>query len=84
MRICKDAANIPEITTVYNELIRVRGEIEMIEGQLRHYDESARCSSVSVELYPPDAEVEAADTDTSSGRWYICCQWRSCSPFQHS
>ncbi len=59
----EDAANIPEVTTVYNELVRIRGEIEVIEGQIRYYDEASTFSSVTVELYPPDAEVEIASSD---------------------
>ncbi|MBZ0307378.1 MAG: DUF4349 domain-containing protein, partial [Anaerolineae bacterium] len=61
----EDAANIPEVTTVYNELVRIRGEIEVIEGQIRYYDEASSFSSVTVELYPPDAEVEIASSDDS-------------------
>lgn len=61
----EDAANIPEVTTVYNELVRIRGEIEVIEGQIRYYDEASSFSSVTVELYPPDAEVELASSDDS-------------------
>lgn len=61
----EDAQNVTEVTTIYNELIRVREEIEVIEGRIRYYDESASYSSVTVELYPPDAEVEIASTDDS-------------------
>ncbi len=60
-----DAQNITEVTTVYNELIRVRGEIEVIEGRIRYFDESAAFSSVRIELYPPEAEVTLASTDSS-------------------
>lgn len=61
----EDTANMTEVTTIYNELVRIRGEIEVIEGQIRYYDEASTFSSVTVELYPPDAEVEIA----SSGGW---------------
>lgn len=55
--ILEDARRTEDVLTVYNELVRVRGEIESIQGQIQYYSESAAFSSVNVELVPEALEI---------------------------
>jgi hypothetical protein len=48
-----DSANRTEdVLNVFDQLTRVREQIEVIKGQIKYYDESARLSAISVELIP--------------------------------
>ncbi len=48
-----DSANRTEdVLNVFNQLTQVREQIEIIQGQIKYYDESARLSAISVELIP--------------------------------
>jgi hypothetical protein len=48
-----DSANRTEdVLNVFDQLTRVRGEIEVIQGQINYFEESARLSAISVELIP--------------------------------
>jgi hypothetical protein len=48
-----DSANRTEdVLNVFDQLTRVRGEIEVIKGQIQYFEESARLSAISVELIP--------------------------------
>jgi hypothetical protein len=51
------AANVEEVLDVHAELVRVRGEIESIRGQLQYFDEASAFSSVSVTLSPVPPNV---------------------------
>lgn len=53
--IMEDAKDTEDVLSVYNELVRVREEIEVIKGQIKFYEESAALSSVSVELVANEA-----------------------------
>ncbi len=55
--ILENARRTEDVLSVYNELVRVRGEIESIQGQIQYYSESAAYSSVSVELVPEALET---------------------------
>lgn len=48
--IMDEARRVEDVLTVYNELIRVRGEIESIQGQLNYYAEAAAYASISLTL----------------------------------
>jgi hypothetical protein len=50
--IMDGATRTEDVLAVYNELVRVRGEIEVIQGQIKYYEESAAFSQVSIELVP--------------------------------
>ncbi len=62
--IMEDARRTEDVLSVYNELVRVRGEIEVIQGQIQFYSESAAFSSISVELVP-----EALETPIQIAGW---------------
>jgi hypothetical protein len=48
-----DSANRTEdVLNVFDQLTQVREQIEIIKGQIKYYDESARLSAISVELIP--------------------------------
>jgi len=53
--IMEDANETEDVLSVYNELVRVREEIEVIKGQIKYYEQSAALSSVSVELLANEA-----------------------------
>jgi hypothetical protein len=48
--IMNDARKTDEVLQVYNELTRVREQIEVIKGQIQYYDQASALSSVSVSL----------------------------------
>ncbi len=48
-----DSANRTEdVLNVFDQLTRVREQIEVIKGQIKYFEESARLSAISVELIP--------------------------------
>jgi len=53
--IMGSANKTEEVLAVYNELVEVRGEIEVIKGQIKYYEQSATFSSVRVELLADEA-----------------------------
>jgi hypothetical protein len=53
--IMESAKKTEDVLAVYNELVDVRGEIEVIKGQINYYDQSAKFSSVQVELLADEA-----------------------------
>lgn len=57
-QIMDDAATIPDVLAVYNELVNIRGQIDVIEGRLQYFREAAAYSSVTIELNPPPTELE--------------------------
>jgi hypothetical protein len=52
MEIMDSAVKTEDVLAVYNQLVTVRGEIEMVKGQMQYYEESAAFSSISAELIP--------------------------------
>lgn len=55
MRIMEEARRTEDVLQVYNELTRVREEIEVTKGRIQYFDESARLSSISVNIVPSEA-----------------------------
>lgn len=53
--IMGSAVKTEDVLNVYNELVRVREEIEIIQGQIQYYEQSAALSAISVELLPNEA-----------------------------
>jgi hypothetical protein len=43
------------VLNVYNQLVQVREQIEVIKGQIKYYEQSAALSSISVELIADEA-----------------------------
>jgi hypothetical protein len=50
--IMSRATKTEDVLNVYNELVRVRGEIETTQGRLRYYDEASATSSIQVTVTP--------------------------------
>lgn len=48
--IMNDARKTEDVLDVYENLVEVRGQIEVIKGQIQYYEESAAMSSISVRL----------------------------------
>jgi hypothetical protein len=52
MEIMASATKTEDVLNVFDQLTRVREQIEIIKGQIKYFDESARLSAISVELIP--------------------------------
>lgn len=52
VEIMNDAVRTEDVLNVYNQLVQVREQIEVIKGQIKYYDESSKLSAISVELIP--------------------------------
>lgn len=65
-QIMLDAKRTEDVMMVYNQLLQVQTEIEMVKGQMRYYEESARLSALSIDLLP---DVAAQPIET--GGWRI-------------
>jgi hypothetical protein len=48
--IMNDARRTEEVLQVYNELTRVREQIEVIKGQIQYYDQASALSAITVQL----------------------------------
>lgn len=66
--IMEGARNTDDVLTVYNELVRVRGEIETTQGRIRYYEESAAFSSITANLIPEAIETPIQIAGWSPGR----------------
>lgn len=53
--IMDSATKTEDVLSVYNELVRVREEIEVIKGQIQYYEQSAALSAISVILNADEA-----------------------------
>lgn len=53
--IMDEANDTEEVLSVYNELSRVRGEIEVTQGRIQYYEQAAKLSSIEVSLTADDA-----------------------------
>jgi hypothetical protein len=53
--IMNDARKTDEVLQVYNELTRVREQIEVIKGQIQYYDQASALSSISISLVANEA-----------------------------
>ncbi len=65
-QIMLDAKRTEDVMMVYNQLVQVQTEIEVIKGQMRYYEESASLSALTVELLP-----DIATQPIESGGWRI-------------
>jgi hypothetical protein len=52
-----NAYETEDVLSVYNELVLVQEQIEVIQGQINYFKEASRLSAISVELIP-EASVE--------------------------
>ena len=53
--IMDEAIRTEDVLSVYNQLVQVREQIELIKGQMKYYEESAAMSAISVELVANEA-----------------------------
>ena len=53
--IMQEANKTEDVLAVYNQLVSIREQIEVIKGQIKYYDESAALSSISIELIADEA-----------------------------
>jgi hypothetical protein len=53
--IMEGAVRTEDVLAVYSQLVAVRGEIELVRGQIQYYSESAAFSSIAIELIPDEA-----------------------------
>ena len=52
MEIMASANKTEDVLNVFDQLTRVREQIEVIKGQIKYYEESAKLSAIRVELIP--------------------------------
>ena len=64
LEIMENATESEDVIAIFRELTSVRGEIELIEGQIKYYRESARLSAISVYL-----QAKAAIEPITIGGW---------------
>jgi len=55
--IMQDARRTEDVLAVYSQLVQTREQIEVIKGQIKYYEESAKFSSITTELIA-DAAVQ--------------------------
>jgi hypothetical protein len=55
VQIMEDARRTEDVLAVYNELVRVREQIEVIKGQMKYIEESAALSAINTELIANEA-----------------------------
>jgi hypothetical protein len=48
--IMEQATKTEDVLNVFNQLTQIRNQIEMIQGQMKYYEESAAMSAISVDL----------------------------------
>jgi hypothetical protein len=49
-KIMDSAVKTDDVLAVYSQLVSVRGQIEVIKGQMQYYEQSAALSSISIQL----------------------------------
>ena len=54
-QIMEEARRTEDVLNVYNQLVQVREQIEVIKGQIKYFEQSAALSSISVELIADEA-----------------------------
>lgn len=57
IEIMNNAYETEDVLSVYNELVQVQEQIEVIQGQINYFEEASRLSAISVELIP-ESSVE--------------------------
>jgi hypothetical protein len=62
--IMASAFSTEDVLSVYNQLVQVREQIEVIKGQMKYYEESAAMSAISINLL-----ANAAVQPLSIGGW---------------
>jgi hypothetical protein len=55
VEILEASYSTDEVLSVYNRLVEIREQIEMIKGQMQYYEQSAALSSISVDIQANEA-----------------------------
>ncbi len=55
VQIMEDARKTEDVLQVYNQLVSVREQIEVIKGQMQYYEQSAAFSAISVDITADEA-----------------------------
>lgn len=63
-RIMEEATKTEDVLAVYNQLVSVREQIEVLKGQIKYYEESAALSMISVTL-----KASATVKPLTIGKW---------------
>lgn len=53
--IMEDATDTEDVLNIFNQLVAVRGQIEVIKGQMQYYEQAAALSKISVSLTADEA-----------------------------
>ncbi|MBC8506828.1 MAG: DUF4349 domain-containing protein [Anaerolineales bacterium] len=56
MQIMDDANRTEDVLQVYNNLVSVREQIEVIKGQMQYYEQAAALSSISIDIIADEAD----------------------------
>jgi hypothetical protein len=54
-KIMEEAYKTEDVLKVYNQLVQVQQEIEVLKGQINYYDEASRLSAISVTIQSQEA-----------------------------
>ncbi len=55
-QIMDDATDTEDVLQVYNNLVSVREQIEVIKGQMQYYEQAAALSSISIDIIADEAD----------------------------
>jgi len=55
MQIMENATRTEDVLRVYNELVNVREQIEVIKGQMQYYEQAAALSAINVDITADEA-----------------------------
>jgi len=64
VEIMDAARRIEDVLQVYNQLVDVRGQIEVIKGQMQYYERAAALSAIEVDII-----ADTADQPLQIGKW---------------
>ncbi len=54
-KIMDEAVRTEDVLAVYNQLVSIREQIEVVKGQIKYYDEAAALSAISVDILANEA-----------------------------
>ena len=60
----EEATKTEDVLQVYNNLVNVREQIEVIKGQMQYYEQAAALSSISIDIV-----ADEADQPIQIGSW---------------
>jgi hypothetical protein len=63
-KIMDEAYKTEEVLKVYNRLVEVQEEIEVLKGQIKYYDEASRLSSIAVKI-----QAQESVQPLTIGKW---------------